>query len=195
MSMPKLLVKLMSVAALSLAPMLATAGVLGTTVTGGMFFGANPINYFNSSAGFVPGGCQNSGAGSASVVAVDPTAEFCFNDGSNFNTAQFTDTTLSITDVMTSNAINWKMTFVFAPNTVFGVTETSDSFNNGGVTATFADNMLTLLWAGAGSGPLTFNAQYALQVAPPTDVPEPSPLALVALGLLAAGAVRYKRQA
>lgn len=193
--MSQQLVKLIAAAALVLSPALASAGVLGTTVTGGMYFGSNTNNYFNSSLGWVPGGCQNSGAGSASVVVVDPTAEFCFADGANTNTAQFTDTTLSVTDLVTGGAINWKMTFAFAPNTVLGVTETSDSFNNGGVNYSFVNDILTLTWAGTSSGGLNLNAMYTLRAAPTNDVPEPAPLALVALALLAAGAARYKRKA
>lgn len=192
--MPTLLLKALAAAALAFAPVLATAGVLGTSVTGGLYFGANPINYFNSAQGYVPAGCQNSNAASATVVVVDPAAEFCFEDTANRDTAQFTDNTLTITDVVISPAANWRMTFAFAPNTVFNVTETSDMFVNGGINYTFADNVLTLTWAGTASSGLNLSAQYALQAVPPVGVPEPAPLALLALALLAIAAVRRRRK-
>lgn len=197
MTISKTLLKLIA-AVVAFAPIYASAGVLGTTVTGGMYFGGGSNNYFNSSLGYVPGGCQNSGAGTASVVVVNPAVEFCFVDnGANTNTAQFTDDTLSVTDLVTDNAISWKMTFAFAPNTVLGVSETSDLFTNGGLSYSFANDMLTLKWAGTGSGrgKRNLNAQYALQIAPTNTVPEPTSLALLGLGVLAFGAARFKRKA
>ena len=194
MTYAKTLLKL-AAAIVACTPFYASAGVLGTTVTGGLYFGANPTNYFNSTFGFVPGGCQNSGASSASVVVVDPATEFCFRDNANTNTAQFTDNTLSITDLVALSSSPWKMTFSFAPNTVLGVSEVSDFFVNGGLSYSFANDMLTLNWAGTTSGGLNLNAQYALQIAPASDVPEPTSIALLGLGVLAFRAARFKRKA
>jgi hypothetical protein len=195
MTISKTLLKLIA-AVVAFAPIYASAGVLGTTVTGGMYFNGGSDNYFNSSLGYVPGGCQNSGAGTASVVVVNPAVEFCIADASNTNTAQFTNDTLSVTDlVRAGGASPWKMTFAFAPNTVLGVSETSDFFNNGGLSYSFANDMLILNWAGTGSINLNLNAQYALQIAPTNAVPEPTSVALLSLGVLAFGAARFKRKA
>ncbi|MEO8099350.1 MAG: PEP-CTERM sorting domain-containing protein [Acidobacteriota bacterium] len=168
------------------------AGLLGAQVTGTLNFGANPLNYFNSTNAFVPGGCQNSGLGSATVTIVNPTTEFCFADGANIDSANFTDTTLAISDQVLggAGAANWVMTFTFAPGLVTGVTENTDNFPNaGGVTAGFASNVLTLTWAGTGT-PGTFNATYTLT----SGVPEPSSALLLGGGLLAMATLVRKRR-
>ena len=192
MNMPRQLIKLFAVLTVSLAPAFASAGVLGTQVTGGMYFGGGGTNYFNSNLGYVPGGCQNSGAGTATVTVVDPDAEFCFADGANVNTAQFNDGTLTVTDMVMSSASNWTMTFAFTPGVVTGIAELSDVFVNGGVNFTFANDLLTLTWAGTGSLNQTLSASYALET---TSVPEPTPFALLALGMVALAAVRRTRAA
>ena len=161
------------------------APLLGTNVTGSLTFGANPNNYFNSSNGFVPAGCANSGLGSTTVTIADPTAEFCFLDTANRDTANFTDTTLTITDVSGGGAAPFAMSFLLAPGVVTSVSELSDNFAGSGLSASLVGNLLTIDWAtGAGTGG-TFSAVYAFNTT--SAVPEPGSLALagIALGLLA----------
>ncbi|NUZ06544.1 PEP-CTERM sorting domain-containing protein [Piscinibacter koreensis] len=189
--MTRLFSTLAAVAFAAASP-LASAGILGTPVEGFISFNGGSTNYFNSSNGFVPGGCQNSGTGSTTVTVVNPGAEFCFADGLNTDTANFTDNTLTYTDVSGGGTASTLLRFTFAPGLVTGVLELSDNFLNGGATASFAGNVLTINIATfnpAGS----YSASYSLLSAP-AAVPEPSTLALLgAVGVAAAAVARRRR--
>lgn len=133
--------------------------LLGTNVTGTLNFGGGSTNYFNSSNGFVPAGCNNSGLGSATVTISNPSNEFCFADGANTDNANFTANTLTITDVSVGGGTFYTMTFALAPGLVTSVTETSDNFLNGGVSYSLVGDLLTLSVPAFGSGG-SFAASY-----------------------------------
>ena len=189
-----MIVRSLSIAALGLmlcaghaqaAPIL-----LGTQVTGSINFGANPINYYDSDNGFVPGGCLNSGTGSTTVTIADPNVEFCFNDGANIDRAQFTDTMITLTDEVlgAAGALDWTQMFTDAAFVGLTFVEIGDNFPNGGVNLVHAGNQLTFTWAGTGA-PGNFAATYEVAA-----IPEPMTLALLGVGLGALGArARRKR--
>ncbi|MES2774678.1 MAG: DUF4394 domain-containing protein [Bacteroidota bacterium] len=139
-----------------------TATLLETMVTGNLNFGGNSTNYFNSANGFVPAGCNNSGLGSTTVTITDPNSEFCYLDGANNDVVNFTNNTLTITDVASTGAgaLNFTMTFQLTPGAVGAVSETSDNFPNGGMNASLVGNLLTITMPGF-SGPGSYSASYS----------------------------------
>jgi hypothetical protein len=163
---------------------------LGTSVTGVLNFGGGVTNYFNSSNGFVPAGCQNSGLGSATVTIVDPTVEFCFADGANTDSAQFTDTTITLTDLSVGGGTFWTMTFTDVAFGTAGLEEVSDNFPNGGVTLTRFGNQLIFSQPAFGVGG-NFSATYRVN----GTIPEPMTLTLFGSGLAALAARRRKKSA
>jgi len=174
---------------LTAIPSSAAPILLGTQVTGSINFGGPGPNYYNSSNGYVPAGCQNSGLGSPTVTIVDPTTEFCFLDGANRDNAQFTDTTITITDEMFgSGASNWIQVFTDAAFVGLTITELSDNFPNGGVNLAHVGNQLTFTWAGA-DGAGNFAAVYQTAAA----VAEPAPLSLLGV-VVAAARLRARRR-
>lgn len=95
---------LMTAALLASSAFVATAAdaaLLGRQVNGTIQFGANPTNYYDPANGFVPGGFGNSGGQPVTIAA---GTEFGFQDGANMDTADFSDTQLTIRDVVFSNA-------------------------------------------------------------------------------------------
>ena len=117
----------------------ASAGLVGSSVTGNLSISGG-TNYFDSSNGFVPAGCQNSGISGTTVTVVNPTPEFCFQDGINTDTANFTDNVLTFTDVSSAGSAPVQLTFAFSPGLVLSVSETFDNFLEGGATATFLND-------------------------------------------------------
>jgi hypothetical protein len=152
------------------------ANLLGASVTGSIHFANYPSNYYDPANGFapVPPGYLNSLPGTNTVTIQDPAIEFGFWDIANLDTADFTDTPLIISDVVKGNgANNWIQTFtspVFA-----GIGKVADNFE-GGVNATLVGNTITLTWAGTHATNETLTAVFNI------TVPEPSTLALLALG-------------
>jgi len=175
---------------LLLAPVCGEAApLLGTQVTGAINFGGGSTNYYNPANGFVPAGCLNT-AGGTTVTIAEPAVEFCFQDAANRDTANFTDTTITLTDQVFSGAINWTQTFT---NVVFlglTFTEIADNFPTGGVTLVQIGDQLQFTWAGTGT-PGTFSATYQVNR---VAAPEPASAGLLLMGLAAAAARRYRKQ-
>jgi hypothetical protein len=171
----------------------AWAGLVGTSVTGSLTFGNVSTNYFDSSNNFVPSGCANSGAGGTTVTVTDPTAEFCFLDPVNRDTANFSDTSLTITDISISSIGPFTMSFVLAPGVVTSVSELSDTFASGGLSFSFVGNQLTISLANSISSPGTYSAVYAFSAAAAT-VPEPTTLSMAALLIALAGSLSLRRR-
>ncbi len=136
----------------------ASPDITGSTVTGGLFFGGEPsVNYFDPANGYVPSGYANET--SPTVTIGSSTTTFGYYDGANLDTASFTGTELTITDVETFPANPWTMTFVDSQLT--GLSEISDTFNNGGVNGTLAGDEITISWAGGGTtGTGDFSATF-----------------------------------
>ena len=166
----------------------ASAGMLGTQVTGLINFGSNPINYFNSTNGFVPGGCGNSCTGAA-PVAIGAGTEFCFFDGANRDIADFSDTQLTISDTVFSGATNWHMAFTTLTPGLFGGLSLATEAFNPDLTYNITGDTINIYWAGtgtAGSNSTTFNVNV-------TSVPEPTTLGLLGLGLLGLGFMKKRK--
>src|SRR4051812_39886393 len=91
----------------------AWGALVGTSVTGNFILDGLVNNFFDPSTGFVPSECLNS-AGTTVTVA-DPAIEFCFSDPVNDDRANFSDTSLTITDVSRGGTTTFVMSFLLAP--------------------------------------------------------------------------------
>jgi hypothetical protein len=154
------------------------AGLIGTSVTGDMNIGGT--NYFNPANGYVPAVYLNAIANSTTVTIANPGIEFGYQDGINTNTANFTDNTLTLTDVSLLNSIGFTYTFEDSAFGGLAMTTLSDSFPNG-IGASLDGDTITLNFSGL-SNPGTYSASYSLDSA----APEPRSLFLFgsALGML-----------
>jgi hypothetical protein len=164
------------------------AGLIGTSVTGDMNIGG--INYFDPANGYVPAGYGNSTPGGTTVTIADPGIEFGFMDGDNTNTADFTDNTLTLTDVSLQNSLDFPYTFVDEAFIGDTLTTISDSFP-GGIGASLTGDTLTLNFSGLDRGG-TYAASYSITSASAPPEPQSVFLSGGALVLLLV-AVRRRR--
>jgi hypothetical protein len=164
----------------------ANAALLGRQVNGTINFGSNPLNYYDPANGFVPAGFGNS---SGQPVTIGGGVEFGFDDGANRDTADFSDTQLTIRDEVFSNALNWTQTFTLVGGPAFSsIALVSDSFVPG-LTWTLNSGTITINWAGTGS-PNDFTAVFDVGV---NAVPEPASWALMIGGFGLVGAAMRRR--
>jgi hypothetical protein len=160
----------------------AKADLIGTSVTGTLeFITPGTPNYFNPANGFVPAGNLNT---AGPTVAISSTAtEFGFADLINTDTANFTGSTLTVTDKVLFGAANWIMTFTDTAFTGLNLVQNSDTFIPGGVTGVLSGDTITLDWAGTiGSGLMT--TTFSLVPGTTTATPEPSSFLMLGVGLL-----------
>lgn len=158
---------------------IAAAGLIGTQVTGSLEFGGGTTNYFDPAYGYVPDGYLNT-AGTTVTIA-EPQVEFGFDDTANRDTVDFTDTGLFAVDFVLSfgTDLSWVMTFTDAAFVGGELSELSDDFPYGGVTATLVGDTITLSWAGGFVQPgSSYEATYDFQS---PAVPEPSTLLIWSL--------------
>lgn len=166
------------------------ASLLGTAVTGNLTFLGNPLNYFDPANGFVPAtGFENSSG--TTVTIAEPAIEFGAVFPANTDTGNFTATQLIVTDIVNSTGTNipFTMTFSDAAFSGLSVSKVSDTFANGGTTASLTGNTLTVAWNGGLVNPGTLQAVYNLTT---TTVPEPASWALLLVGIAAVGQFRRK---
>ena len=184
-------VLLMTAATLTGAAGRADASLLlGTQVTGVMNIAGAPANFFDPANGYVPSGYLNKTDGTTVTIA-DPAVEFGFQDGNNLDTADFTDTTLTLTDVSKSSSVSNTYQFTNAAFAGLTLLKTSDTFT-GGVTANLDGTTLTIVAPEFGL-PGTYAATFSFRSA---TVPEPSTITLAATaGLMGLGGSWRRRKA
>ncbi len=166
------------------------ASLLGTSVTGSLEFLGYPSNYFDPANGFVPKtGYENSSG--TTVTIAEPAIEFGAVFPANTDTANFTASQLILTDVVNSTGTNVPFTVSFVDSAFFGLglSKLSDTFANGGTTASLSGDTLIVAWNGglvnAGTLQATFNLTSS------TSTPEPSSWALLLFGGAAAMLCRF----
>ncbi len=181
-----------AITALSLAAG-AHAGLIGQPISGVLNFNV-PGNYFDPALGGVPAGFLNSAG--ATVTVGEPAIEFGYADQSNRDVANFTDTQLIISDTLLQSSDNSPITMRFTSATaglLLAIDEVSDTFGNGGFTASLLGDTLKLVWAGQTSlqAGQQFQAVYNITTrGSSVPVPEPATLALVGLALLGTALAR-----
>ena len=176
---------LLAIAVLCLSASSLWADGIGTDLTGSLAFNGGSTNYFDAANGFVPAGYGNSGG--STTVTIGPGIEFGFADAVNLNTADFTGSTLTISnEVLSPNTAGpFQMTFTDSAFTGFSLAS-----NGLGLTYSFTGDTLTLDRA---EGTYSTNSTVFNYTTAASPIPEPSTFVLLGTGLFAAaGAVRRR---
>jgi hypothetical protein len=129
----------------------ASAALLnGTSVTGDLNFGGTlTTNWFDPANGHVPAGPLNN---AGTTVTIGAAVEFGYHDGANNITADFTDTTLTVTITSSLSGVDpTKFTFTDTAFAGLSITEPTDTFPGaGGLSESLVGDVLTLNYAGDG---------------------------------------------
>jgi hypothetical protein len=166
------------------------AAVIGSSVTGGLFFANPALNQFDPLNNNVPDGFSNK-LGRTTVTVAEPAIEFGFLDTANFDTVNITATQIIITDVRTGESAS------VASGSPFKITLTDTSFSDGitllsnsfDSTASLSGTTFTFNSFGT-SKPATYTAVFGFAAA----VPEPSTWAMMILGFAGVGFMAYRKK-
>jgi len=124
----------------------AAGTLIGTQVSGALYFEGYMPNYFDPVNGLVPTGYLNT---SGSTVTISSNAvEFGFADGTTTITAEFTSSQLIIADQPKSTAHYNPLQLVFTNAAFTDIAEVSDTFPDGGLTGSLSGSVITLNWGG-----------------------------------------------
>lgn len=148
----------------------ARADYVGQTVSGTLAFGPNGAGggqFWPSTSVVVPG-------------------SFTYSDTFNIDTAQFTGSTLTVSDQVLNFAGGWQMTFTDA-SMPFTLLSLASSDFSPSLTYSLSGGTITLDWTGT-STLGTYSAVFTI-----SPVPEPDSLALLGSFLLGLGLLRRKR--
>jgi len=124
----------------------ARATLIGSQVTGALYFVGFPQNYFDPVNGHVPAGYLN--VAGTTVTISSNAVEYGFADGTATITADFTGMQLTITDIPQFTAHYNPLQMVFTNSAFSNLATVSDSFPNGGMTGSLSGGVITLNWAG-----------------------------------------------
>lgn len=120
--------------------------LVGTQVTGALYFPGFPENYFDPVNGRVPAGYLNVAGITVTISSTD--VEFGFADSTATVTADFNAAQLIVTyqPVFTAHYNPVQLSFT---NSAFSSLSTaSDGFPNGGMVSSLSGNVISLNWAG-----------------------------------------------
>ena len=137
---------LTAVAMVSLTTATVRATLIGTQVTGALYFVGYPQNWFDSANGRVPSGYLN--VAGTTVTIASNAVEFGYAESTAMITADFTGAGLTVTDTPLLSGNYNPIRLVFTNSAFSTLSTVSDTFPNGGMTASLSGDVITLSWAG-----------------------------------------------
>ena len=183
----KRILSLFAVGVLSLSAHTVLADGIGTSVTGSLAFQGFPINFFDPANDGVPASFGNH---AGTKVTIGSGTEFGYSDAANLDTANFTGSTLTLSDTgFGEGQASFVMKFTDPDFKSFSLIS-----NDLGVNFSFAGDTLTVKFDGGDfMGTETAVLAYAPNQSQTGVTPEPATLALLGTGMLAAAGVVRKR--
>ena len=124
----------------------ARATLIGTQVTGALYFAGSPQNDFDPVNGWVPAGYLN--VAGTTVTISSNAVEYGYFDGTATITADFTGMQLTITDIPQFTAHHYPLQMVFTNSAFSNLATVSDGFPNGGMAGSLKGSVIILNWAG-----------------------------------------------
>ena len=122
------------------------ATLVGTQVTGALYFVGYTQNFFDPANGRVPPGYLN--VTGTTVTISSNAVEFGYADGTVTITADFTSAQLVVTDTPVLTGHYNPIQMVFTNSAFSSLSTVFDSFPSGGMTGSLSGDVITLNWAG-----------------------------------------------
>jgi hypothetical protein len=144
----------------------AFADLVGTEVSGVLNFGGGATNFYDPANGFVPAGFGNSTSPNNVVIGGPFIATFGYQDAANTDNSNFTNTTLTFTDMVTTTDTNASIQLMYTDTAFAGATVSLVSNNFAGITESLVGDVLTLSIPEADvTAGESFSATYSIQTA------------------------------
>ena len=122
------------------------ATLIGTQVTGALYFVGYPQNFLDPINGRVPAGYLN--VAGTTVTISSNAVEYGFADGTATITADFTGTQLVVTDTPQITFTYNPLQLVFTNPAFTKLATLSDGFPGGGMAGSLSGSVITLNWLG-----------------------------------------------